>query len=85
MFVKQWEEKTSVSSISFQCTSFELTKKYMSFKNSKKQPAQALSKKYLACIPSERKSFCQLSQIDNFALNENENLFLDQKNTTFKE
>ena len=27
MFVKQWEEKTTVSYISFQCTSFEITKK----------------------------------------------------------
>ena len=29
MFVKQWEEKTTVSQISFQCTSFEITKKFI--------------------------------------------------------
>ena len=29
MFMKQWEEKTTVSKISFQCTSFEITKKYI--------------------------------------------------------
>ena len=28
MFMKQWEEKTTVSSISFQCTLFEIMKKY---------------------------------------------------------
>ena len=29
MFVKKWEEKTTVSQISFQCTLFEITKKYI--------------------------------------------------------
>ena len=29
MFVKQWEEKTTVSLISFQRISFEITKKYI--------------------------------------------------------
>ena len=29
MFVEQWEEKTTVSYVSFQCTSFEIMKKYI--------------------------------------------------------
>ena len=29
MFVKQWEGKTTVSYISFQCASFEITKKHI--------------------------------------------------------
>ena len=43
MFMKRWEEKTTVSEISYQCTSFKITKKYIFlFKNSEKQRTQAL-------------------------------------------
>ena len=35
----------------------------------------SLSKKYLICIPCEHKPFWQLSQLDDFAIRKNANLF----------